>query len=125
MNMNQATCGIRKNVLFILQSTAFDGDRNYQVARMALSVTMDAIPHMLFSSQALPLALTDRQTGKPLADFYGQERYLQELGIPCYVVREELSALGVTEESVRPGVTTISAAERDAMLKRMYFVITA
>ena len=125
MNKSGASCGFRKNILFILQSSAFNGDRNYQVARMALAIAMDASPNVLLSGKALALAALGRKAEKPLADFYEQERHLHDLGIPCYVVREELSTLGLTEEGVRPGITTISVAECNALLKRMNFIVTA
>lgn len=125
MKTDQTNCEIRKNVLFIMKSSAFDGDRNFQAARMALSLALDAVPHILFSGKALALATNNKPIEKPLSDFYGQERFLQELGIPCYVVREELDSLGPIEEEVRPGILTISSRERDVLLKRMDFVITA
>ena len=125
MKTDQTSCEIRKNVLFILKSSAFDGDRNYQAARMAISLAMDASPHILFSGKALALAVNNKSIEKPLTDFYEQERFLQEMGIPCYVVREEIESLEPIMEGVRPGILTISAVERDVLLKRMNFVITA
>ena len=125
MNTNLASCGIKKNVLFILKSSGFNGDRNYQMARMALSLAMDAVPHVLFSANALALAIFDGTIGKPLADFYEQERFIQELGVQCYVVRDELKAAGLPEGKLRPGIITISSNESDLLLKRMDFLITA
>jgi hypothetical protein len=118
------TCEIRKNVLFIMTSAAFDGDKNYQTARMALSLSMDANPHLLIGGNALSLTIFKGAIHKPLHDFYEQARFLVDMEIPIYVLEEDLQRNGYYKDHLRPEIKAISSGERSSLLEKMHFVIT-
>lgn len=118
------SCAIRRRVLFIIGTHAFADDLNYQAARMALSLVLDAVPHLLLERAALPLAFHLGTVQPPLLDFFEQERFLKEMNVPILVRGCDLERMGRQTGELRPGIEVLDSegmarlfAEMDHILR--------
>lgn len=117
------TCAIRKRVLFIASAPAFADDLNYQTARMALSVVLDAVPHLLLERDALPLAFHPGGVQPPLPDFFEQERFLKEMNVPILVRSRDLAQAGRKAEELRPGIEVLDGTGEARLFAEMDHVL--
>lgn len=109
------TCGMPPKILIVASTPAFAGDRNYQLARMALAVAVDARPTVLLWGAARPLGFVGHSLIHPMPDFYEQERFLREMEIPIFVVAQEGVDFDARKKALRDGVQ-LCARERLASL---------
>lgn len=117
------TCAIRKRVLFIVSAPSFANDLNYQAARMALSIVLDAVPHLLLERAALQLAFHTGRVQQPLPDFFEQERFLKEMNVPILVRGSELRRTGRETEKLRPGIKVLDNASEARLFAEMDHVL--
>ena len=117
------TCAIRKRILFIASSSPFLDEQNYQTARMALSVVMDAEPRLLLKGAALPLAFHPGSIFPPLYDFFEQERFLREMHVPIMVRARDVERSGRGLHGLRSGVAVLDREDEAKLYAEMDHIL--
>lgn len=102
-----------KNIVFVLSQSAVESDLNFQYARMALAVSAEAKLAMVLSDAAVGLARVDYRDQGKHTRYADQERFLVEMEVPFYVLKDDLVRDEVSDPGARaalkPHVQIISA----------------
>ncbi len=97
-----------KKMTFIISKSPYISDINYQLMRMALSVAMDVELKIVYRGDAALLGSTFTKNAARKDDFASQEKYLVEMEVPTYVVKEDMETRRIRGEDLKKHVTIIT-----------------
>lgn len=120
-----ATCQIKKGVLFLLSEGPYATDRNFHLARMALSIALDAKPQLVLLGDGVRLSVCAQEPSLPLNDVVSQLRLLREMEVPIYVVEEDLTEHGIAKEEIIPGFKVLPNHRVGEVMNEARYVVVA